>query len=274
MQTLFCWIRAAHPCRTPPAKRPPVHLRLQPRRSTPRAQPFAISENQGITENYRAYVTDPECVGILKDNGFLNCELVTSAPAATTCLDNQESLDFGSKAFYNLNYLRFHVIGQLLAQGKTVWYMDVDTVVTGDVQQVAAQIISSASASPPLDLAMQTDINMLCTGCMLCFPTPKTRQLVDLVYASQYDIGDQIVLRDILNNFPDFWNIHVLDPMDFPNGLLYFSELHANPAYRKLQEEFRKSRSSPPKFVHANWMVGNDKKIQAFKDKGLWFVSA
>jgi hypothetical protein len=242
------------------------------------ALPLALNhlqslKNQGITENYRAYVTDPECVDILKDHGFLNCELVTSAPAATTCLDNQESLDFGSKAFYNLNYLRFHVIGQLLAQGKTVWYMDVDTVVTGDVQQVAAQIISS-SASPPLDLAMQTDINMLCTGCMLCFPTPKTRQLVDLVYASQYDIGDQIVLRDILNNFPDFWNIHVFDPMDFPNGLLYFSELHANPAYRKLQEEFRQSSTPPPKFVHANWMVGNDKKIQAFKDNGLWFVSA
>ena len=76
---------------------------------------------------------------------------------------------------------------------------------------------------------------------------------------------------NILMSNPNIINILPLNKLQFPNGLLYFSELNDNPRYLELQLQFRQS-TYPIYFVHANWVVGMETKIDAFKSKGLWFV--
>ena len=66
----------------------------------------------------------------------------------------------------------------------------------------------------------------------------------------------------------------LLNRMEFTNGLLVFHPKHPNPSYAKLQEDFRAYRLGGGRvyFVHANWMVGIDTKISAFKTLGAWFL--
>jgi hypothetical protein len=83
--------------------------------------------------------------------------------------------------------------------------------------------------------------------------------------------GDQIIMLHILKQNPNTIKIMALNTLQFPNGLIYFNELHDNPKYRELQIKFRQS-ILPVYFVHANWMIGMETKINALKKKGLWFV--
>ena len=83
--------------------------------------------------------------------------------------------------------------------------------------------------------------------------------------------NDQIIFMKILMQNHNVINIMTLNRMQFPNGLLYFNELHEDTFYRNIQEQFNMS-THPVYFVHANWMVGMDTKIAAFKRKGLWYV--
>jgi hypothetical protein len=107
---------------------------------------------------------------------------------------------------------------------------------------------------------------------MLLFPKPVTIKLVQSIYENRTSAdNDQIILMNILMNNPNAINILPLNKLQFPNGLLYFSELNDNPIYRELQLQFKQS-NYPIFFVHANWMVGMETKIDAFKKKGLWFV--
>jgi hypothetical protein len=119
---------------------------------------------------------------------------------------------------------------------------------------------------------MQNDINMLCTGCMLLFPKPNTITLMRSIYENRTSsTNDQIILLNILRQNLNAITITSLNMMQFPNGLLYFSELSENPTHRELQLKFKQS-TAPVYFVHANWMVGMENKIDALKKKGLWFV--
>ena len=78
-------------------------------------------------------------------------------------------------------------------------------------------------------------------------------------------LNDQLNINPVLRHqFP--LKITTLNKNVFPNGLLYFSELSDNPFFRKNQEDFRKS-TEKALFVHANYMIGMDTKIQALKDK-------
>ena len=218
-------------------------------------------KRQGIT-NYRAYVSDQDSYDVLIEKGHP----VEKIPASDMALP-KEKTDFGTTDFNTLSYTRYKVIGELLRQNQPVWYLDIDTVVLQNLNDVYNELQNAK-----YDAVMQNDVNMLCSGCMLLFPTPNAIQLIDAVYGNRTSRdNDQIILAHILRNTPRRFSIFALNLWQFPNGLLYFKELDKNPRYRELQEQFNQSKL-PVYFVHANWMVGIENKINAFKQKGLWYI--
>ena len=213
-------------------------------------------------QNYRAYVTDQESYDILVEKGH-PVELIIEN---TTPLTKDKS-NFGTPDFNTLSYTRYKVILGLLNKGYPVWYLDIDTVVLQNLNEVYNELKETNYHA-----VMQDDINMLCTGCMLLFPKPITIKLIESIYQNRTSAdNDQIILLHILRSNPNIFNIMPLNKWQFPNGLLYFNELNEDARYNELQIKFKQS-SHPVYFVHANWMVGMENKIEAMKKKGLWFV--
>lgn len=214
--------------------------------------------------NYMAYCTSNETADELRALGY-NVETVK--------FDIDESkLDFSTPQFNKLSYLRYIVILNLMRNGYDVWYLDVDTVVCGNLNEVYEKTL----AENRYNMLFQNDINMLCTGCMLILKHPSTERFVIEQYKSSFqhsDHNDQIIFNHILKNYNDpQLRIGMFSPFQFPNGLLYFKDDFVStraPQYIRLREEFH---SSPQNvlFVHANWMVGVDTKINALKTYGLW----
>lgn len=56
-------------------------------------------------------------------------------------------------------------------------------------------------------------------------------------------------------------DVYLLPQVAFPSGGLFFKNA-----------TWRKETSSKHVIVHNNYVVGFDKKIQRFRDSGLWFV--
>jgi len=211
-------------------------------------------------ENYMAYVTDQECYNIVFKKGY-KVELLKYEDIT------QEKADFGTIHFNDLSYVRYKVMENLLVKGQPVWYLDVDTVVLQNLNDVYDELKYSN-----YDIAMQDDINMYCTGCMLLFPKPITLKLVKSIYFNKSnEENDQIILFKILNDNPNKIKIFKLNKFQFPNGLLFFNDLNNDVHLRELQLLFVQSQH-PIYLVHANWMVGIETKITAFKSKGLWFI--
>jgi len=72
-----------------------------------------------------------------------------------------------------------------------------------------------------------------------------------------------------------YLKVKIFDRAKFPNGLLFFDEEIIGKQNDFLKSEKDKYEAIPhksPAFVHANFMVGNEKKINAFKKYGLWFI--
>jgi len=212
-------------------------------------------------ENYMAYVNDLESLHILTEKGYKVTYLESEVKVM------KEKQDFGTEKFNDISYLRYSIINKLLEEGKNVWYLDVDTVVLYNLNELFPIFFKSNN-----DLIIQNDLNMPCTGCMLFFPNKKNMALTEYIYNSRTPkANDQVFLAHILKENKFDINLHLLEPTVFPNGLLYFNERHPDPKYKSLHDQFKNS-TNPVYFVHANWMVGVDTKIEALKTKGLWYV--
>ena len=208
-------------------------------------------------KNYRAYVCDKESFDILTLKGYNVIQYDD--------FDIKDKMDFGTSNFNNLSFYRYKIINQLLKENNIVWYLDVDTVVLYDLN-----LVVEATIANNYDLMMQNDINMPCSGCVLYFPNNKTIELTEHIYNSKTSSeNDQIILRDYLHK--NKIRLNLLPIEQFPNGLLYFNDLHNHPYYRNFQIQFKKSQSQVY-FVHANFMVGINTKINALKSKKLWYL--
>lgn len=208
--------------------------------------------------NYIAYVTDEESYVEL-----LNCNINVKKYASNSI--NKEKNDFATPEFNNLSYIRYDIISSLLKEGKTVWYCDVDTVILSDLNSFYSNLTTN------IDMYFQDDINMVCTGCMLFRPTILTIKLSEFMYLNKnIQNNDQVFLNNVFRNSPSI-NIGIFNKKQFPNGLLYFNELKEETYFRQAQEEFKNS-TEPVMFIHANYMVGLETKINALKSKNLWFI--
>jgi lipopolysaccharide biosynthesis glycosyltransferase len=212
-------------------------------------------------ENYMAYVTDQESFQILSAKGY-NVSRIDDGKL------EKEKQDFGTEKFNDISYMRYKIINQLLKEGRIVWYLDVDTVVLFNLNEMVPFLLSEKH-----DLIMQNDMNMPCSGCMLFFPNVKTKALTDFIYNNKTSkMNDQIMLMQLLKQNMFNLKLHLLDYLHFPNGLIYFHERHPDPKFKNLHDQFKNSNKAIY-FVHANWMVGVDTKMAALKEKGLWFIS-
>ena len=220
------------------------------------AENHIVSLIRNGVSNYRAYVTDTESFDILIKKGYN----VIYYPVQ----QSTEKMNFGTSGFNELSYIRYKIINELLNENKIVWYLDVDTVVLHDLNPLVSEFTGK-------DIVMQNDINMPCSGCMLCYPTEVCKQVVNIIYNSRTSSeNDQILLAQLLYNNKQI-QLQLLDHEIFANGLLYFNELSNHEKYRQLQLAFKRTQK-PLYLVHANWMVGVETKINELKKKNLWFL--
>jgi len=227
-----------------------------------------ISHNMS---NYIAYCTDIQSYQELKALNY-NVEQVSSS------MDTQK-LDFGTSEFNKLSYFRYMIMLKLLRDGYDVWYMDIDTVVLDNLHPIYEKCYASKT-----QIWFQSDMNMLCTGCMLVINSPASKELFQRICYIQNnnetkteEHNDQVFLNHFLRTYTGggyTLYIDVFPIFQFPNGLLFFKDdfvKTSNPIYETLRNEFHAS-SEKCVFVHANWMVGIDTKINALKAYGLWNV--
>lgn len=224
----------------------------------------------GIT-NYMAYVTDNESVHVMQENGY-KCTLIENANI------DKGAMEFCKGDFNRLSFLRYHVAGHLIRSGKDVWYMDVDTVLIQDVRYIY-EIYKNIG----INICIQDDINMPCSGCVLYMASEDTAKFTDMVINEKDNFpNDQYTMGTVLNSIPELVKsgffkktiqFSLFDRNLFPNGLLYFGEDFINTPhqYKTIKNDYAIS-GKKPFFVHANWMIGNDKKMAAFKKYGLWFL--
>ena len=173
-------------------------------------------------------------------------------------------MNFGTSGFNELSYIRYKIINELLNEDKIIWYLDVDTVVLHDLNKLVSEFSGR-------DIVMQNDINMPCSGCMLCYPTDACKQVVSIIYDSRTSSeNDQIILAKLLYGNKQI-KLELFDHEIFANGLLYFNELSNHEMYRRAQLSFRETKK-PLYLVHANWMVGVETKINELKKKKLWYL--
>lgn len=184
-----------------------------------------------------------------------------------------DNKDFGTTAFNQMSYLRYYCIHNYMKQNANtdIWYMDVDTVVLKNLNDVYAN-----AKLQNLNVCFQSDVNMACTGCMLLFASDKTTEFVASVFNNRtQNTNDQILVKFLLNEFPNIIRYGLFAPEQFPCGVLYFNEDFVSPPeyVRQYRAEIQqKMQANAPAFVHANWMIGDEKKTAAMKKHGLWFL--
>ena len=232
--------------------------------------------NYGVIEMAKNHIKS------LREHGITNhCSFVTDEESFTefTKLEypvfyiqksetKQENFNFGTMDFNNLSFLRYYIIYTLLQQGIDVWYLDVDTVVLKDL----IPIYWDLKQNHKYDVCFQDDMNMLCTGCMLLFATDNTKHFVKTVIHNKTDkTNDQILVNAILKKEPNIISHVVFSHFMFPNGVMFFGNDFVNvPEYLvELKNEYMNSHKETC-LVHANWMVGDETKKNAFKKYGLW----
>lgn len=225
------------------------------------------SLRQNGIDNYMSYVTDVESYEELTKLGFN-----TTIFNYDNLYLKKDKMNYNTYNYNYMSYVRYYIIQELLKEGKIVWYLDVDSVALINLNIIYQTLDKS------VDVYFQNDIIIICTGCMLIFPNNKTISLVNAIIQNKTDtMNDQQLMNNLLQNNPIVLNVGILSEYNFANGLLYFNELNEfnklndNPNYRESQINFKKS-TEPVYFVHANFMIGIDVKINELKRKNLWFI--
>jgi hypothetical protein len=218
---------------------------------------------QGI-ENYMAFTTGNKSHDLLKEKGF-NVTLVANGEG------HNGNFDYSSDEFGMFSYIRYKIMLPLLEKYKYIWYLDVDTVVLGDIN---GEIDRDAA----WDLCIQNDMQMPCTGCMLFRSSYPSERAIRRVWDLKSPVmHDQMTLANLVKN-KELSAVIVLLPIDkFMNGLLYFDDdeiCQLDTTAKAVRERVKGDRDKfgSPIFVHANFMTGTDNKIAAFKRHGLWFI--
>ena len=227
-----------------------------------------ISLKNNNINNYIAYVTDDETYNYIKQHGF------NAVKENIDDIITKKSKDFGTDQFNMFSYIRYKVINRHLLEGKSVWYMDVDTVVLGDLNLYYNGIMRTTNLV--YDVIFQNDLHMVCTGCSLYNPNTSSIDFTKYVYDNASNkMNDQNFIADLIMKGKSSLKYNVFDYMEFANGLLYFKETDTHEIPEYLAQPKRRFRADDDKnlyFVHANWMIGNNVKMSALKNANLWFV--
>jgi len=218
-------------------------------------------KHSGI-ENYTAYVTDKRTFDYIRSCGDF---VVTLHPELSTVPENRK--DFGTPDFNRFSYNRYKIVNDLLKQKKAVWYMDVDTVVTPEIRNVYDKYVGK-------DVFFQNDCHMMCTGCVLYYPTAASINFTEYVWDNaSSEKNDQNFIFDLYNSTRlvglDFG---IFDFSEFPNGLLFFDmDIQVPPQIMEIKRAYKSNTNKRVAFIHANWMIGVDAKKEALIRGGVWY---
>ncbi|XP_022084582.1 UDP-D-xylose:L-fucose alpha-1,3-D-xylosyltransferase 3-like, partial [Acanthaster planci] len=174
-----------------------------------------------------------------------------------------EQLPWDSPIYNAMVNKRPAYIYQLLQRGHDVLFSDVDTVWLND---------PFPYFQGDFHVAVEEDQHKpyvaYCAGFVFFRAAEKTREFVRewlrRLHRSKTKISDQVLMNEMLtkNQIPGLRTM-VLPSEIFPNGKLFFM----TPGWRQLH---RQSAA----VVHNNWIQSKEKKLQRFKDHGLWFIDA
>lgn len=221
-------------------------------------------KNNNIT-NYISFTTGINSYNKLKDE--FNVEYININDK------NFTYLDFGSNQFCEFSYARYKIMLNLLKKYKYVWYLDVDTVVLGN-------IFNYINFSQQWDICCQDDLTMPCTGCMLVKNTQASIDIINkiLTYRTK-EINDQELFKKLLVTKEVYVKVFCLSKFLFIPGALYFDIKYITDKSVVLHNyrlnyinSIIKNNHSQGVFVHANYIMGNKNKIDALKSRKLWFI--
>jgi len=170
---------------------------------------------------------------------------------------------FGGGDFKNITCNKVLAINKMLKQGKFVFYLDTDIVVTQN-------IIEDYFRLPPMDIYMQSDEKHFnkpvsdkgnwnyCSGVMFIAPTTYMIKIMESAYPKILLVKPGgLTDQRVLNNMIDKKKIGCLCPYKYPNGYRYFTS---------------KTKARNPYLIHNNWITGLDLKIKRFKEYNLWYI--
>ena len=233
-----------------------------------------ISLRNANIYNYMAYVTDDQSYQRLYSNGFNVTKIQIQDDDKHNSLFQGTQKNFGTKDFTEFSFLRYKIIHQELTKYEAVWYMDVDTVVLQDLNKYYDRY---KNGKTKYDIIYQNDIHEInhCTGCVLYFSNPFTLKATQVIYnGMNSDIPDQHYTHNFLEKYGKSANIGLFETYEFPNGLLYFDKedlIELSSKFNKEKQKYNNKSDKVVAFVHANWMVGINNKINVLKKKKLWF---
>jgi hypothetical protein len=211
--------------------------------------------------NYLACVTDMETFDTLTKLNF-NVKYYNFDTSLT------DKMDFGTTKFNIYSYFRYYIIKDFLKQNYDIWYLYTDIVVNYNLNLEYNNLISKN-----FDFFFQNDINMPCSGCMLFKSNSNNLDLIDLIINNKnFNTNDQIIIKNLLQKLK--FNYSLLPLHYYPNGVLFFDPPYVSPpdSLTSIVNTYKKLNITPY-IIHANWMIGNSNKINAFKSKKLWFVN-
>ena len=110
--------------------------------------------------NYMVYVLDTKSYTTLSAKGY-NVTLYKD-------INKQECYDHQTENFNEIAFYRYDIINALLKDNTTVWYLDIDIVVLDNLNNFIPMFVG-------VDLCVQNDINMACSGCLLFFPSQNSQ---------------------------------------------------------------------------------------------------
>ena len=211
--------------------------------------------------NTISYCTDSLLCNKLNENGF-TCELIS---------EEQSSHSF--------SYIRFNIILKLLEQYEKVWYMDIDSVIVGN-------ILEALDNDNDWDIQFEDNYMLPCVGNILARNTDKTKRLLEKLYENKSDEYDsQYYLSHIIRNrklrLPI--KIKIMSIYKFCPGFLYFDEDFLIPLVdeerkrretikKKFVDTVQKDKIKNPVFIHGNYIGTISDKIFTFKKYNLWFI--
>jgi hypothetical protein len=178
------------------------------------------------------------------------------------------ALSYENTLFHKFVASRPIYITELLTQGVTVLWTDVDMVWNRNpipmLQKLQYNYVAVSDMNPKNEREL---IDNLCTGFM--FLRPGDEILLKMLLSWRDRIlrtgeSDQVVFNELMQSYKHQLNFAILLPMhQFPPGYLYFGD----PTWHE------RNRIVAPYFIHNNWIVGHDAKVERFKQVKRWYIT-
>ncbi|KAG2205461.1 hypothetical protein INT46_002706 [Mucor plumbeus] len=170
-----------------------------------------------------------------------------------------------SNDYRPITHAKSLVVERLLYLDITVWFTDVDIVFLSPFIRETMLAQMAQRPNTHMIFSQEVDHRSVNSGFYLMKPSKITKQFMDQIIREQ-DITETLTQQRVMNNvlkkmFPTDITLspyRLLDMLLFPNGNYYF----------KLN--LPKKLGIKPMIVHANFLIGDKKKIALIK-AGLWY---